>query len=166
MSAQHAYEMGIPRDCCAVCGEGFDAHDDGRAVLAASRVKPGRLNALARERLANAKVLYRAANGFLYAIPYEMQPGQSPRDLYDSTSFPDVCSRVSGARIVMPGPREDWVLVFEREPDPAEVELLARFGDLVPQRPHEWGKLWDGLCPMAKHGLDYEGQACDLCVKR
>lgn len=23
---------------------------------------------------------------------------------------------------------------------------------------------WSGLCPAGKHGLDYEGQACDLCA--
>lgn len=24
---------------------------------------------------------------------------------------------------------------------------------------------WNGLCPAGKHGLDYEGQPCDLCLK-
>jgi hypothetical protein len=24
---------------------------------------------------------------------------------------------------------------------------------------------WNGLCPAGKHGLDHEGQACDLCPK-
>ena len=22
---------------------------------------------------------------------------------------------------------------------------------------------WNGMCPAGKHGLDYEGQRCDLC---
>jgi hypothetical protein len=24
--------------------------------------------------------------------------------------------------------------------------------------------LWNGLCPAGKHGLDHEGQPCDLCA--
>jgi hypothetical protein len=24
---------------------------------------------------------------------------------------------------------------------------------------------WSGMCPAGKHGLDYQGQACDLCPK-
>lgn len=24
-------------------------------------------------------------------------------------------------------------------------------------------EIWDGFCPAGKHGLDYEGQVCDLC---
>jgi hypothetical protein len=27
--------------------------------------------------------------------------------------------------------------------------------------PREW---WNGLCPAGKHGLDFEGQRCDLCA--
>lgn len=34
-----------------------------------------------------------------------------------------------------------------------DVEKLARA---------VWGT-WNGLCPAGKHGLDYEGQPCDLC---
>lgn len=26
-------------------------------------------------------------------------------------------------------------------------------------------KKWNGLCPDGRHGLDFEGQACDLCAK-
>ena len=25
---------------------------------------------------------------------------------------------------------------------------------------------WNGLCPTGFHGLDFEGQACDLCARR
>jgi len=25
-------------------------------------------------------------------------------------------------------------------------------------------KPWSGMCPTGKHGLDYEGQKCDLCA--
>jgi len=24
---------------------------------------------------------------------------------------------------------------------------------------------WDGLCPAGKHGLDFQGQPCDLCPR-
>lgn len=24
---------------------------------------------------------------------------------------------------------------------------------------------WNGLCPKGRHGLDYQGQPCDLCAK-
>ncbi len=23
---------------------------------------------------------------------------------------------------------------------------------------------WNGMCPTGKHGLDFEGQACDVCA--
>ncbi len=90
--------------------------------------------------LDDARVLYRSPNGFLYAIPYEMRAdiGQSPRDIYESTSHDDVCSRVLGAKIVSPGPRADWVWIRESAPSQAERAFLDRFADQVPQGIHEW----------------------------
>lgn len=90
--------------------------------------------------LDDARVLYRSPNGALYAIPYEMRAdiGQSPRDLYYSTSHDDVCSRAAGAKIVSPGPRADWVWVRESSPSPVERAFLERCADQVPQRDGEW----------------------------
>ena len=53
----------------------------------------------------------------------------------------------------VPGPRLHMVnhLIKPHE------ELAARLG-VVRQAPK-----WSGMCPAGKHGLDYEGQRCDLC---
>lgn len=30
---------------------------------------------------------------------------------------------------------------------------------------HGVTRKWNGLCPASKHGLDFKGQACDLCSR-
>ena len=44
--------------------------------------------------------------------------------------------------------------VVDRERELAEKTKLGKIG-----RPRSW----NGMCPAAKHGLDFEGQRCDLC---
>ena len=39
---------------------------------------------------------------------------------------------------------------------------LERFKKMSPE---ERKRGWDGFCPAGYHGLDYQGQACDLCAK-
>lgn len=39
---------------------------------------------------------------------------------------------------------------------------LERFKKMSPE---ERKRGWDGFCPAGMHGLDYQGQACDLCAK-
>ena len=57
------------------------------------------------------------------------------------------------ARVVLTAAGEQQ-LQQERERTRAAKARLGRIG-----RPRSWS----GMCPAGKHGLDYEGQRCDLC---
>ena len=52
--------------------------------------------------------------------------------------------------------RDAWDKITERYKQLATTHnaKLGRIG-----RPSSWS----GMCPAGKHGLDYEGQRCDLC---
>jgi len=48
----------------------------------------------------------------LWGIPYDMRPGQSPRDLYEGRKVPDTLAAARGwygRTIPSPGPREGWI---------------------------------------------------------
>lgn len=51
----------------------------------------------------------------------------------------------------------------QREKDALDA-LMAAVG-FNPWRPDPRNPSWSGLCPSGRHGLDFEGQACDLCEK-
>lgn len=99
--------------------------------------------------LASIRTLYRQPDCLaLWGIPYNMRPGQSPRDLWNAPR-PDVLARVagrSGAMMHAPGPLDDWIFLgcpgwwcnIPRE-DQQQIQIwLDKLGDLVPGNPCEW----------------------------
>jgi hypothetical protein len=52
---------------------------------------------------------------------------------------------------------------FEAPPKWAAIITALRAGLHAAARGQEL-PTWNGLCPAGKHGLDHEGQACDLCA--
>lgn len=108
-----------------------------------------------REKLRSIKVLFRAPEHLgLYGIPYEMRPGQSPGNLWDSTRIQDTLKQAAGwhgATLVTPGPREDWVFLGypgwwghvsrdEQREIEAFLEPLEK-ADLIPGGPYEWSQI-------------------------
>ena len=61
--------------------------------------------------LASIRVLWRDRNGGLWGIPYGMRPGQSPHNLWDSTTLVRLNTNGMdlGHRTPAPGPRPGWI---------------------------------------------------------
>lgn len=99
--------------------------------------------------LSSIRVLYRQPDTLaLWGIPYDLRPGQSPRDLWNAPR-PDVLARAagrSGAMIHAPGPLDDWIWLgcpgwwcnIERADQQQIAAWLEKLGDLVPDNPCEW----------------------------
>lgn len=66
-----------------------------------------------KEQLSRIKVLWRQPDTLsLWGIPYDMRPGQSPYDLWRSTTIADTAAAACGRygyRITTPGPRPGWL---------------------------------------------------------
>ena len=86
--------------------------------------------------LAKVKTLYRHADTLaLYAIPYDMRPGQSPRDLWYSTAF--------GRQ---PGQWPEWLYLgspgwwghLDADSQRTITAWLSALGNRVPEGPYEW----------------------------
>lgn len=106
-------------------------------------------------RLREARVLWRQPDTLaLWAIPYEMRPGQQPYDLWKSTTIEDTLARargIIGATLPTPGPRDGWIWLGtpgwwghltggQRWVIEAFLEPLREQG-LVPLGPCEWTKI-------------------------
>ena len=102
--------------------------------------------------LSEIKVLFRAPDSLaLWGIPYEMRPGQAPRNLWDGNRREDVLAQARGyvgATMSAPGPREGWVWLgtpgwwgnLNSEAQRAIQEFLAplKAKGAVPGWPYEW----------------------------
>jgi hypothetical protein len=99
-----------------------------------------------RARLATTRVLYRAPDALsLYAFPYPMRPGQSPRDLVEGAG------RATGLRLLPSPPDRALGRLWLGSPGwwggfcPAEIvvasEYLSALGDVVPNGPGEWSRV-------------------------
>ena len=106
------------------------------------------------DRLSSVRILFRAPETLaLWGIPYELRPGQSPRDLWDSTSIADTLAHargVYGATIRTPGPREGWVLIspapgwwgsMSRDDQAEAKAFIAEHKESVPEHAYEWSSL-------------------------
>lgn len=100
------------------------------------------------EALTKIKVLFRQSDTMaLYGIPYEMRPGQSPRDLMRGS--PRLPYGTHGAPFRPAGPREDWLWLgtpgwwghFSPADQEAIKAFLVKHGDMVPTHPGEWSAL-------------------------
>ena len=99
--------------------------------------------------LSSIRVLYRQPDTLsLWGIPYDLRPGQSPRDLWNAPR-PDVLARAagrSGALMYAPGPLDDWIWLgcpgwwgnISRDDQQQIATWLEKLGDLVPDNPCEW----------------------------
>ncbi len=47
---------------------------------------------------------------------------------------------------------------------PTSTRRSARRPHAMARRPKAREESWSGMCPAGKHGLDFEGQNCDVCA--
>lgn len=111
--------------------------------------------------LATVRVLWRQPDLMtLWGLPYEMRVGQSPYDLWKSTTTEDTVRSASGwhgARLPAPGPRPGWLWLGQPgwwghltpEERAAIEDFLAplRAADLIPSGPCEWTALPERTTP-------------------
>lgn len=96
--------------------------------------------------LRSVRVLYRDRNLQLWGIPYDLRPGQSPRDLFDSRTEPVLGTHYGQARSA-PGPRADWIWLgapgWYSTMSPGERNETKAFlaGLDVPKNAHEWTRV-------------------------
>lgn len=103
--------------------------------------------------LNSIRTLYRQPDTLaLWGIPYDMRPGQNPRDLWNA-SRPDVLLARAGGRLGAmmhaPGPLDDWIYLgcpgwwgsIEEADQKRIAAWLARHAELVPENPCEWSRV-------------------------
>lgn len=122
--------------------------------------------------LATIRVLWRRADTMeLWGIPYDMRPGQSPRDLYMGRRIPDTLAQARGyhgATIKEPGVREDWIYLGapgwwghltaeEQRTVEAFLAPLRALG-LVPGGPYEWAPIQNPLSRLRCASMKVSGE--------
>lgn len=98
------------------------------------------------ENFDSIKILWRHPyNGYLYGIPYELRPGQTPNDLFKA-KWPGKPMSPGDRESVWSGGKDsdtvpnDWILVREYEAG-SEWWKDKKQRDLVPGQPYEWQRL-------------------------
>lgn len=99
--------------------------------------------------LSKIRVLFRAPDTLdLWGVPYDMRPGQSPRDLWQAPRPVRDAERARcGYKERRDGPREDWIYLgtpggHDRVEETEPVKsFLARHAADIPHNPYEWTTL-------------------------
>jgi hypothetical protein len=114
------------------------------------------------EKLQTIKVLYRAPDTLaLYGIPYEMRPGQSPRDLQHARdSWTPAKPGHYGSKQV---DLSDWIFLgypgsrgtLSASEGEAIAAYLAEHSGLIPGGPCEWSRVADSLARRIETANEY-----------
>lgn len=110
------------------------------------------------------RVLWRHPyNGWLYGVPYEMRPGQSPTDIFRGKGHREPCMNfigdgsgrlVSGERWVDEVVPSDWMLLSESDPQTRAWLRAVEDRDgrgTVPCRAYEWAAINKESHPNERH---------------
>ena len=108
------------------------------------------------QALATIQVLFRQPDTLsLWGIPYQMRPGQSPKDIWQGRTISDTLKTAQGwygAMLPDPGPGKDWIWLgcpgwwgtMDAEKQAAVTAFLAQHKDAIPGGPNEFCNLKEG----------------------